>query len=117
MEKTENTHVAATDSTQEFVVIPRSKFIRLTSQFCQAQYLSILIGAIAYARNVEYSLTPKDVCDILQIEWRQFERVLIRTAPKFTLKGCNRVYSLDAMVKVAELTTRPRRLELLKTGK
>ena len=98
---------------EAMIQISRSRLLALTKRLCQAQYMNILLSSVAYVQNMHFTFTPRDVSEILGIEWSLFEKALIRAAPKYTRWGNTRIYSLDTMVRIAEAATRPQRLRSL----
>lgn len=100
-------------TTPDLVVIERAKFARLMGRLCQAQYMVIIMSAVGYVQNMEFTMTPEDVSELLGIDWPTFQRTLIRTTPKSTRFGNNRVYSIESMARVAEIATRPQRMKHL----
>lgn len=95
------------------VTIDRRKFIKLLNRLCRLEYMLILLGSICYAKKLEYLLTPQDVCELLEIDYPTFEKTLHKAAPKSTSWKGGKVYTLEAMANVAEMTTRPQRLRKL----
>lgn len=97
----------------DILVIDRQRFIKLLNKQCKLEYMLSLLSAICYAAKVEYVLTPEDVCELLGIDYPAFEKVLRKYAPKSTTWIGGRVYSLESMATIAEITTRPQRLKKL----
>lgn len=95
------------------VVIDRKKFIKLLNRQCRLEYMLTLLGAICYAKKIKYVLTPEDVCEILGIDYTAFKKALLKTAPKSTSWSGGRVYTLETMAGIAEITSRPQRLKKL----
>ncbi|MFR0773695.1 MAG: hypothetical protein ACLSH3_07775 [Alistipes finegoldii] len=56
-------------------------------------------------------MMPQDVCDFLKIDYKTFEKTLSKVAPKCTFWQGGKVYTLEQMVNVAEIATRPQRLK------
>ncbi|WP_289823533.1 HEPN domain-containing protein, partial [Alistipes finegoldii] len=52
-------------------------------------------------------MMPQDVCDFLKIDYKTFEKTLSKVAPKCTFWQGGKVYTLEQMVNVAEIATRP----------
>ena len=77
------------------------------------EYMLTLLGAICYAKKIKYVLTPEDVCEILGIDYTAFKKALLKTAPKSTSWSGGRVYTLETMAGIAEITSRPQRLKKL----
>ena len=70
-----------------------------------------LLGAICYAKKIKYVLTPEDVCEILGIDYTAFKKALLKTAPKSTSWSGGRVYTLETMAGIAEITSRASKIE------
>lgn len=95
------------------VTIPRKKLIDLLIQQCRMQYMLTLLGAICFRKNLDYLLTPQDVCEFLEIDFETFEQALMKADPKHTLWQGGKIFTLETMVRVAEIATRPQRLKNL----
>ena len=95
------------------VVIDRKKFIKLLNRQCRLEYMLTPLGAICYAKKLKYVLTPEYVCEILGIDYTAFKKALLKTAPKSTSWSGGRVYTLETMAGIAEITSRPQRLKKL----
>lgn len=66
---------------EAMIQISRSQLLALTKRLCQAQYMNILLSSVAYVQNMHFTFTPRDVSEILGIEWSLFEKALIRAHP------------------------------------
>ena len=77
------------------------------------QYMLTLLGAICFRKNLDYLLTPQDVCDFLEIDFETFEQALMKADPKHTLWQGGKIFTLETMVRVAEIATRPQRFKNL----
>lgn len=99
---------------QPVIIIPRNKFIKLTKNFCIAQYMVRLLSAVGYILDIKYTLTPEDASQYLGIDFPTFQKAMKKLSPRYTLYNNNRVYSIESMAKVAEVATRLQRLERLK---
>lgn len=108
----ENNAMSELENTDN-IIIDRKKFIKLLNKQCRLEYMLTLLGAICYAKKIAYVLTPQDVCEILEIDYTAFKKALLKTAPKSTSWSGGRVYTLETMASIAEITTRPQRLKKL----
>lgn len=106
-------NVTKEQTSADNIVIDRRRFIKLLNKLCKTEYMLALVSAICYAAKVEYLLTPQDVCELLEIDYTKFEKELRKHCPKSTAWSGGRVYSLESMATIAEITTRPQRLKKL----
>lgn len=97
----------------DMVTIPRKKLIDLLIQQCRMQYMLTILGAICFQKNINYCLTPQDVCEFLEIDFETFEQALLKADPKHTIWQGGNVYTLETIVRIAEMATRPQRLKNL----
>lgn len=95
----------------DIIVITRKKLIELMNLQCRMRYMLTLLGAICCKKKLEYMMMPQDVCDFLKIDYKTFEKTLSKVAPKCTFWQGGKVYTLEQMVNVAEIATRPQRLK------
>lgn len=99
--------------TSDAIVITRKKLMELMNLQCRMRYMLTLLGAICYKKKLQYMLTPQDVCDFLKIDYKTFQQALAKADPKHTIWDGGNVYTLENMVNVAEIATRPQRLKKL----
>ena len=76
-----------TQESARLILVDRRTIEKLSRSVYAANCRLVLLASVAYVKNMEYTLTAEDVCDLLQID----------------------VYTLDDMVKVAERCTRSKR--------
>ena len=95
----------------DLIVITRKKLIELMNLQCRMRYMLTLLGAICCKKKLEFMMMPQDVCDFLKIDYKTFEKTLSKVAPKCTFWQGGKVYTLEQMVNVAEIATRPQRLK------
>lgn len=93
----------------DYILVKRSVMAEAIKKQTVAAYTIQFMSFILYARNVNLTLTTFDVCDILQINRKTFERYLKKSNVRYTMFGDKKMYSLYDMVKVAEAMTRSRR--------
>lgn len=98
---------------RDIIAISRKKLIDLLNLQCRMRYMLTLLGAICYKKKLQYMLTPQDVCDFLKIDYKTFQQALDKADPKHTIWDGGNVYTLENMVNVAEIATRPQRLKKL----
>ena len=80
----------------DLIVITRKKLIELMNLQCRMRYMLTLLGAICCKKKIDY---------------KTFEKTLSKVAPKCTFWQGGKVYTLEQMVNVAEIATRPQRLK------
>ena len=95
----------------DIIVITRKKLIELLNLQCRMRYMLTLLGVICCKKKLEFMMMPQDVCDFLKIDYKTFEKTLSKVAPKCTFWQGGKVYTLEQMVNVAEIATRPQRLK------
>lgn len=98
-------------SNNDVIFITRKKLIELVNLQCRMRYMLTLLGAIICKKKLEYMMMPQDVCDFLKIDYETFEKALAKVSPKCKYWQGGKVYTLDQMVNVAEIATRPQRLK------
>ena len=86
----------------DLIVITRKKLIELMNLQCRMRYMLTLLGAICCKKKLEFMMMPQD---------KTFEKTLSKVAPKCTFWQGGKVYTLEQMVNVAEIATRPQRLK------
>ncbi|WP_443776669.1 hypothetical protein [Alistipes ihumii] len=98
-----------TQESARLILVDRRTIEKLSRSVYAANCRLVLLASVAYVKNMEYTLTAEDVCDLLQIDFDTFDRYIIKMAIKGARRGNMKVYTLDDMVKVAERCTRSKR--------
>ena len=104
---------APAKKTTDYVLVKRSAVAEAIKKQIIADYTILFMAFILDARNVNLTLTTLDVCDILQIDRRKFERYRKKSNVRYTMYGDKKMYGLYDMVKVAEAMTRSKRNRLI----
>ena len=93
----------------DYVLVKRSVVADTIKKQIVSAYTIQFMSFILYARNINLTLTTLDVCDILKLNRKTFERYRKRSNVRYTMYGDQKMYSLFDMVKVAEAMTRSKR--------
>ena len=93
----------------DFILVRRKDVADAIKKQCLAHYRILFLTFVVSAKKIELTITTKDVCEILQIDFETFERLRGRLKITNERYGDLRLYDMADMIRLAELLTRDKR--------
>lgn len=93
----------------QYILVNRKDVANAIKTQCMADYMILFLTSIVSVRKLSLTMTTKDVCEILQMDFDTFETYRLKMKIPYTQYGDLRLYELMDMVKLAETITRMKR--------